>query len=68
MRTIKLKIFNGLTLAHPQAPLGKTPSGAAIYEVTNVPDGITNVQVVLHYRGYWKPIFNKGLSVQYPGY
>lgn len=65
MRTVKLKWANGLTLAHPYAPLGITPSGAAVFEVTNVPGSVSNTQLCLKYRGYLLPIMGKGLSVEY---
>lgn len=65
MRTVKLKWANGLTLAHPYAPLGVTPSGAAVFEVTNVPDTVSNTQLCLKYRGFLFSIMGKELSVEY---
>lgn len=48
---MKLKIgrTGAVTPAHPGAPLGKTPTGAWIVEVANVPAGTTAAEVVHRY-------------------
>lgn len=52
MKTVKLKAGNAITLAHPQADLGKTPSGAIVFEITNVPDSVTLAQVAQRYTSF----------------
>jgi len=56
MKTVKLKLCNAVTLANPQAPLGKTPSGAIIFEITNVPTSVSAQDIRHQYRcfnGAW---------------
>lgn len=52
MKTVKLKASNSITLAHAGAALGQTPSGAIIFEVTEVPDNVSHAQVRLKYSNY----------------
>jgi hypothetical protein len=51
MKTVKLKIGNGCTLAHPMAALGPTPSGAIVFEVVGVPDDVATAKVIREYQG-----------------
>ncbi len=53
MRTIKLKFANGCTLANQSAKVGKTPSGAVIVAVRNIPDEVDNATVLRAYAGYF---------------
>jgi hypothetical protein len=52
MKTVKLKIGNGCTLAHPMADLGTTPSGAVVFEVVGVPDDVAAAKVIWQYQGF----------------
>lgn len=52
MKTLKLKIGNGCTLAHPMADLGPTTSGAIVFEVTDIPDEVAAAKVIREYRGF----------------
>jgi hypothetical protein len=52
MKTVKLKIGNGCTLAHPMAELGSTPSGAVVFEVVGVPDGVPAAKIIREYQGF----------------
>lgn len=57
MRTVKIKIATGVTLAHPGAKLGGTPSGAVIFQVTDVPGDVTLEDVIRKSRcftGVWR--------------
>lgn len=66
MKTVKLKIGNGCTLARPMADLGPTPSGAVVFEVAGVPDDVAAAQVIREYQGaigIWRGIY----SVQWNG-
>lgn len=52
MKTVKLKAANAITLAHPQAELGRTPSGAIVFEVRGIPDHVTLAQVAQRYTSF----------------
>jgi hypothetical protein len=61
MKTVKLKIGNGCTLAHPMADLGATPSGAVVFEVVGVPDDVAAAKVIRQYQGFiglWRGIYS----------
>ena len=61
MKTVKLKIGNGCTLAHPMAKLGQTPSGAVVFEVVGVPDDVAVAKVIREYQGLisiWRGIYS----------
>ena len=51
MKAVKLKIGNGCTLSHPMATLGRTPSGAVVFEVVGVPDDVATAKVIREYQG-----------------
>jgi hypothetical protein len=50
MKTVKLKACNGITIANQNALTGKTPSGAIIFEVKNVPDTVSIQEVYLKFK------------------
>jgi hypothetical protein len=52
MKTVKPKIANGCTPAHPLAELGRQPSGTIVFEVTGVPDGVSLPMICQKYQGY----------------
>lgn len=61
MKTVKLKFWNGCTLAHPMAALGRTSSGAIVFEVVGVPDEVPAAKVVREYQGFigiWRGIYS----------
>jgi hypothetical protein len=62
MRNVKLKAGTTITLASQLAPLGKTGSGATIFEVTNVPDEISNYQVWHQYRNCFAGYFGNSVA------
>lgn len=61
MKTVKLKIGNDCTLAHPMAELGSTPSGAVVFEVAGVPDDVAAARVIREYQGFigvWRGVYS----------
>jgi hypothetical protein len=52
MKTVKLKMANGCTPAHPLAELGRQPSGAIVFEVTGIPDDVSLPMICQKYQGY----------------
>jgi hypothetical protein len=47
-----LKAGTAITMANQLAPLGRTPSGAMIFEIAQVPDDVSDSQVWFEYRYY----------------
>ncbi len=52
MKTVKLKACNGITLVNSSFPLGQTPSGTIVFEVSEVFDDISLAKVRLQYSNY----------------
>jgi hypothetical protein len=61
MKVVKLKAGISITLADQQAPLGRTPSGAVIFPIYNVPDSVSLHQVWKRYRYHCLPMVHSDI-------
>ena len=65
MKTVKLKLSTAVTLADQLAPLGVTPSGAVVFEITGVPDSVSIQEVRKKYHGFCGAWNGRVLSFSY---
>lgn len=49
MRTIKIKLGATKSIVPSYYPVGETPTGYGIYEVTNIPESISNTEVLARF-------------------
>ena len=49
IRTVKIKSVTGISLADPRVEAGKI-AGGGIYEITNVPDNISDSDLILEFK------------------